>query len=108
MFSGKRIGNWGRSFCLGDAVLRQFNSPCSPVLVLPGITTSPFVLNSARLLPEETRREHHSVRAIAVDQASESALGERRASRPSCDPCAIVCNRWSWQYRERHPAQIRG
>jgi len=67
--AGGEVVVWGALSCLGDAVSRRFRSPCSPFLVLPDTTTSPFVVGSARLPPAETRREHHSVHAIAVAQA---------------------------------------
>ena len=69
----ERIGSRGSFFCLGDPVLRQFRLPCLSLLVLLGTTTSPFVASSARSPPEETRREHHSAHAGAVDRASECA-----------------------------------
>src|SRR5438876_9546663 len=69
----ERIGSRGSFFCLGDPVLRQFRLPCSSLLVLLRTTTSPFVSSSARPQPEETRREHHSAHAGAVDRASECA-----------------------------------
>src|SRR5664279_643159 len=67
---GERTGSRGIFFGLGDLVLRQFTLPCWSLLVLLRTTASPFVVSSARSPPEETRREHRSARAGAVDQVS--------------------------------------
>src|SRR5437773_3969540 len=68
--SGTRSGDWERSILCWRSVRRRFRSPFLLFLVLRCTTTSPFVVGFARLPPVETRREHHSARAIAVDQVS--------------------------------------
>ena len=51
---------------VGFAVFRRFRSPFLPFLILPGATTAPFVVGSARLPPGETRRERPRQRGRAA------------------------------------------
>ena len=57
-----------------------------PLLLLAALTISPFVVNSAWLQPEETRRAHRWDPATVVDQAS----GFAEVSEEHLDLLAIL------------------